>query len=150
MKLIERKGSYRWKYIFYVLMMVLLGLSSRRYSLLLPTFVADHVGAVFWAMMVYFGFRFFFLKKSILFAGICSILFSFGIEFSQLYQATWISELRNTMIGALILGRGLVFIDLVRYLVGIGIAGTVDVLWILRKKRLTRMVMYFVIGTFTL
>lgn len=128
------KGNDRIIYIVFVLLMVILGLSSRKYSNLIPTFIGNHAGDMFWAMMVYFGFRFVFIRRNVLFEGIGSILFSFGIEFSQLYQADWINEFRNSTLGALILGRGFLFVDLVRYLSGIAIACLVDKLLICRKK----------------
>ncbi|MER2060488.1 MAG: DUF2809 domain-containing protein [Niallia sp.] len=128
------KGNARIPYIVSVLLMVVLGISSRKYSNLIPAFIGNHAGDMLWAMMVYFGFRFLFVEKKILLAMIGSILFSFGIECSQLYQADWINELRNTTLGALILGRGFLFVDLVRYLSGIVLALMVDKLLICRKK----------------
>lgn len=128
------KGNARIPYIVSVLLMVVLGISSRKFSNLIPAFIGNHAGDMLWAMMVYFGFRFLFLRKSVLFAGICSILFSFGIEFSQLYQGDWINHLRIKTMGALILGKGFLAIDLVRYLLGILLACLVDKLWIRRKN----------------
>ena len=77
-------------------------------------------------MMVYFGFRFLLVRKSLWTAVLLSLLFSFGIEFSQLYQADWINAIRHTMLGALVLGKGFLFADLVRYTVGIIIAALLD------------------------
>lgn len=77
-------------------------------------------------MMVYFGLRFLFVGKSIHTAVLLSFLFSFGIEFSQLYQADWINQLRSSILGALILGKGFLFIDLIRYSIGIIIAALID------------------------
>lgn len=120
-------------YIIAVAFVIVLGLGSRLYSHLLPVFVADNAGDMLWAMMVYFGFRFLFVGKSLTVAVLLSILFSFGIEFSQLYQEEWINQLRNTMIGALILGKGFLAVDLVRYTVGIMIAISVDMVILQRK-----------------
>ncbi len=47
-----------------------------------------------------------------------SILTCFLIEFSQLYQAEWINEIRKTRLGGLILGFGFLWSDLVSYAVG--------------------------------
>ncbi|EOR24625.1 DUF2809 domain-containing protein [Cytobacillus oceanisediminis] len=132
LKEISRK-IHRLIYIVSALLMVLLGLSSRRFSNHLPTFIAENSGDMLWVMMVYFGFRFLLIRKSLLFAGIMSLLFSFGIECSQLYQADWINDLRNTTIGALILGRGFLLIDLIRYLLGILLAGLLDKFLLLKK-----------------
>lgn len=113
-------------YIIAVALAIILGLCSREYSHMLPVYVADNAGDMLWAMMVYFGFRFLFVGKSLNVALLLSILFCFGIEFSQLYQEEWINQLRNTMIGALILGKGFLFVDLIRYTVGIGLGVLLD------------------------
>ncbi|WP_312096034.1 DUF2809 domain-containing protein [Niallia sp.] len=129
------KGNERFHYIVTVLLMIVLGLSSRKYGDFIPALIANHAGDVIWAMMVYFGFRVLFIRKRVLFAGICSLLFSFGIEFSQLYQANWINELRHTTIGALILGKGFIPVDLVRYVSGISLAYFLDKLVLHRKPK---------------
>jgi glycopeptide antibiotics resistance protein len=86
--------------------------------------------------MVYFGFRFIFVKRSLTWAAGISAIFSFAIEFSQLNQAEWIVEIRNTVIGSLILGRGYVTVDLFRYVIGIIIAFWIDKFWLQRDKRI--------------
>lgn len=128
------KSKGRTNYLVAVFFMVALGLFSRRFSNLLPDFISQHAGDMLWSMMIYFGFRFLLGRKKILLAMVGSILFCFGIEFSQLYQADWINELRNSTMGALILGRGFLVVDLVRYLSGIAIACLVDKLLICRKR----------------
>ncbi|PAD81263.1 hypothetical protein CHH57_20890 [Niallia circulans] len=126
---------YRLFYFVITILMMLLGLSSRKFSNHLPDFIAVHAGDMIWAMMVYFGFRFLFIRKSLLLAGVLSILFSFGIEGSQLYQADWLNQLRDTTIGAVILGKGFLFMDLIRYSSGILLACIVDTFFVWRSKR---------------
>jgi glycopeptide antibiotics resistance protein len=109
-----------------VVITILLGLASRKYSYQLLLIVAQNAGDVLWAMMVYFGFRFLLVRKSLIMAIGLSFLFSFGIEFSQLYQADWINQLRATLLGALILGKGFLTVDLIRYTVGIMLATFLD------------------------
>ena len=77
-------------------------------------------------MMVYFGFRFLLVRKSQLQPSTLSFLFSFGIEFSQLYQEDWINQIRGSLLGALILGKGFLTVDLIRYTAGIIIASVLD------------------------
>nr|WP_246010321.1 DUF2809 domain-containing protein [Bacillus yapensis] len=113
-------------YFIAVVLVIILGLASRKYSNFLPTFLAENAGDTLWAMMVYFGFRLLFVGKRILTAVSLSFLFSFGIEFSQLYQADWINQLRATILGALILGKGFLLVDLIRYTVGIVLAAFLD------------------------
>jgi hypothetical protein len=131
--------NYRNKRIGYflaVVITILLGLSSRKYSLHLPKFVALNTGDALWAMMVYFGLRFLLVRKSLPAAIWLSLLFSFGIEFSQLYQADWINQIRSTVLGGLVLGKGFLTADLIRYTAGIIIATFLDraVLWFTLRR----------------
>jgi glycopeptide antibiotics resistance protein len=125
----------RRTYFIAVIITILLGLASRKYSHLLFSFLAENAGDVLWAMMVYFGFRFLLLKKRIETAIFLSLLFSFVIEFSQLYQEDWINQIRGTMLGALILGKGFLTVDLIRYTIGIVIAFTLDRVMIIKKQK---------------
>ncbi|MEB2298599.1 DUF2809 domain-containing protein [Lysinibacillus xylanilyticus] len=116
----------RIPYLIAIVSSILLGLSSRKWSTILPSFVAQNAGDILWAMMVYFGFRLLLVRKSTLTATWLSFLFSFGIEFSQLYQEDWINQIRGTTLGALVLGKGFLVEDLVRYTAGIIIAAILD------------------------
>lgn len=53
-------------------------------------------------------------------------MFSFAIEFSQLYHSPWIDSLRNTRVGGLVLGYGFLWSDLVSYTVGIGVGVLIE------------------------
>lgn len=118
--------NMRITYIIAVVITILLGLASRKYSFLLPLFVALNSGDMLWSMMVYFGFRFLLAHKSLFTALWLSFLFSFGIEFSQLHQDDWINQIRDTSLGALILGKGFLTVDLIRYTAGIMTATFLD------------------------
>ncbi|PLR92003.1 ribosomal maturation YjgA family protein [Bacillus sp. T33-2] len=107
-----------------VAIVIFLGLVSR--NLTLPHFIAENAGDALWAMMVYFVFRCLLVSKGLLTASWLSLLFSFAIEISQLYQADWINQIRGTVLGALILGHGFLFVDLIRYTVGILTASVID------------------------
>ncbi|MGJ7919702.1 DUF2809 domain-containing protein [Neobacillus sp. LXY-4] len=127
--------NLRIAYLIAIVITILLGLASRKYSHLLFIFVAQNAGDMLWAMMVYFGFRFLFVHKSVLTSILLSLSFSFGIEFSQLYQGDWINQIRGTLLGALILGKGFLTIDLIRYSVGIIIASILDKMIFCPRKR---------------
>jgi len=118
--------NMRIAYLIAIVITILLGLFSRKWGILLPSFVAQNAGDMLWAMMVYFGFRLLLVSKSTLTAIWLSFFFSFGIEFSQLYQEDWINQIRGTTLGALILGKGFLAEDLVRYTVGIIVAFVLD------------------------
>ena len=116
------------KRIFYavaVLISIVLGLASRYFNTL-PNFIVNHAGDTLWAIMVYFLFRFIFVHKSKYTVFSLSFIFCFFIEYSQLYQADWINTIRSTLLGALILGKGFLIVDLIRYFVGIIIAYMLD------------------------
>jgi len=117
---------------------ILLGLGSRSYGQYLPSFVAEYSGDAIWALMVYFGFCLLFPFKKVGVVGLYAITFSFLIEISQLYQAEWINGIRNTRIGALILGHGFLWSDLVCYTVGVLLAMLIDQVFIRRKSFKTR------------
>ncbi|WP_308161966.1 DUF2809 domain-containing protein [Bacillus sp. ISL-75] len=116
----------RKTYLIYAVAVIFLGVASRKYSPYLPLFLAENAGDALWAMMVYFGFRFLLARKHILQSILFSLLFSFSIEFSQLYQADWINQIRSTWFGALVLGKGFLTVDLIRYTVGILLASFLD------------------------
>jgi len=129
-----KQRNMRFGYVIAVILTIVFGLASRKFSPLLPIFVAENAGDILWAMMVYFGFRFLLMRKSLLTAIFLSFLFSYGIEFSQMYQAEWINQLRGTLLGALILGKGFLTVDLIRYAIGITVAAVIDKMSLSAKK----------------
>lgn len=134
----NERSTHLWRargiYIVAVFAAMALGLGSRVFADVLPVFVAEHFGDALWACMIYFGFRTCFAHKKISFALWCSLAFCFAIEGSQLYQAGWINYLRNTTLGALVLGKGFLAADLVRYTVGIAASSLLDLAWPWRKR----------------
>ena len=99
----------------------MLGLLSRKFSVI-PLWVGD----VLWATMVYFMLRFFLLSASIQKIALISILISYAVEFSQIYKAEWINNLRHTFAGRMILGETFLWGDLVSYTAGILIGVFID------------------------
>ncbi|WP_055069695.1 DUF2809 domain-containing protein [Clostridium massiliamazoniense] len=113
------KSRNRIVYIVLFMLVICLGIGSRKFSMYLPKFIADYSGDTLWAMMVYLGFAFIFNElegKKVL---ILALVFSYFIEFSQLYQGQLINSIRSTTIGGLVLGHGFLFSDLICYSVGI-------------------------------
>jgi len=88
----------------------------------IPLFIGD----ILWGLMVYFVVRFLLIKQSIKSVVIISLLFCYVIEFSQLYQAPWINNIRHTIIGGLILGETFLWGDILCYTIGIGIGVLVN------------------------
>jgi Protein of unknown function (DUF2809) len=117
----------RITYFFLVILTIIAGLLSRHFKVV-PLFIGD----ILWALMVYFIMRFLFLSKPVKFPLIAALLFSFAIEFSQLYKVPWINNLRQTLFGRLVLGEGFLWSDLLCYTIGIGVGVLIDML---RQKR---------------
>lgn len=115
--------------LFYPLMIVIvifLGLLSRRMSRYIPNIINLFLGDSLWALMIYLIIRMLFSNWSIKKVAIIGILFCFSIEFSQLYHANWIDIIRRTTLGGLILGYGFLWTDLAAYLIGIGFGTIFD------------------------
>ncbi|GAB3787266.1 DUF2809 domain-containing protein [Spirosoma horti] len=112
-------------YTLLVLVTILLGLASRRFfdEFL---FVRAYVGDGLWALMVFLGFALVFNRWSVRSVALAALLFSFGIELSQLYHAPWIDNLRSTRLGGLVLGFSFVWSDLICYSVGIAVGVLLD------------------------
>ncbi|WP_245948077.1 DUF2809 domain-containing protein [Paenibacillus sambharensis] len=126
----------RLRYLLAGMLMMGLGLVTRAMASSLPDFLADHAGDALWAAMIYMGIRF--LRPDIhplLSAGAC-LFFCLLVEASQLYQADWINEIRRSAIGALVLGRGFLYVDLLRYTAGTGIAVAADMAAFGKRDRL--------------
>ena len=113
-------------YLILWIFMVALGLGSRSFGSHLPIFVAEYAGDTLWAAMVYFGIGFLFPSVRLLRKALAALLFSYCIEISQLYQAGWINAIRGTTLGALVLGHGFLWSDMVCYTVGVDLAVLID------------------------
>jgi len=111
----------RVTYFILIAVIIVLGLLSRKFSVI-PLWVGD----VLWATMIYFMLRFFLPGASTQKIAIISILTSYAIEFSQLYKAEWIDNLRHTFPGRMILGETFFLGDLVSYTAGILIGVFID------------------------
>lgn len=105
-------------YVFLLIATIVVGLASRKLCDL-PTWVKLYAGDAIWALMVYWGIAILSPKAHSLKIAISSLLFSFAIEISQLYQSKWINQIRDTQLGSLALGHGFLWSDLFAYTVGI-------------------------------
>ncbi|MEZ0484273.1 ribosomal maturation YjgA family protein [Fibrella aquatica] len=105
---------------------LVLGLASRQFGMYLPSFINAYIGDTLWALMVFFGIALVFNRQPTRRVALLALLFSFSIEFSQLYHAPWIDSVRSTRLGGLVLGFGFLWTDLICYSVGIMIGAWVD------------------------
>jgi hypothetical protein len=111
----------RISYLIAAIAVAILGLSSRRYSRLLPESLASYAGDTLWALMVFLGIGVLFPRWSTMRVSIIALLFAFSIELSQLYHSVWLDQIRRTRVGGLILGYGFLWSDLLCYGAGIAI-----------------------------
>lgn len=111
----------RISYLIAAIAVAILGLSSRRYSRLLPESLASYAGDTLWALMVFLGIGMLFPRWSTMRVSIIALLFAFSIELSQLYHSVWLDQIRRTRVGGLILGYGFLWSDLLCYGAGIAI-----------------------------
>ncbi len=109
----------RLVYLVLFFIVIALGLASRSKSLPMPSLIAAYGGDTLWALMAFLGLGFLFPSLSTARLAALALGFSFLIEVSQLYQAPWINALRDTRPGALILGHGFLWSDLVCYTAGV-------------------------------
>ena len=100
---------------------ILAGLGSRSdwAGAHLPAFVGTYAGDTLWGLMVFLGLGLLFPRGRTAVLATVALTISFGVEASQLYQAEWLNGLRATRLGALILGAGFLWSDLLCYTVGI-------------------------------
>jgi len=128
--------KYRTIYLAIAFITMLLGLASRSSLFVLPELLASYAGDTLWALMVFWLIRALEPSASILRSALLAICFSFFIEFSQLYHAPWIDDIRATRLGGLVLGFGFLLSDLVCYLLGIVIGYAINrVLFLTQVER---------------
>ncbi|MDP0498824.1 MAG: DUF2809 domain-containing protein [Verrucomicrobiota bacterium JB022] len=111
--------------VFLVVVLVL-GLSTRRLPELWPPVIQAYGGDTLWALFVYLGIGWVFVRWSPNRVALVALSFSVLIELSQLYHAPWIDQIRATTLGALILGHGFLWSDLACYAVGVGMGWVME------------------------
>jgi hypothetical protein len=121
----------RYLYIIAALIVVTLGLVSRKMVNHLPVIVNMYLGDALWALMIYLYLAIIFKTLSIKRVAISSLLFCYLIELSQLYHTTWIDQIRNTRLGGLVLGFGFLWSDILAYTMGVGIGMLIE--WMIYK-----------------
>lgn len=113
---------YRLLYGIITIAIIVLGICIKKVPNLIPNFLSDYLGDALWAAMIFFGIGFVFKTMKTKKVALNSIAFCYIIEFSQLYHASWIDNIRNTTLGGLVLGYAFSWTDLISYAIGIVIA----------------------------
>jgi hypothetical protein len=101
-------------YFVLIITTIALGLLSREVKVV-PLWVGD----VLWGSMVFYIVRFILINEPLRMVIIISLLFCYGIEFSQLYQAGLINQIRATLFGRLVLGSVFSWGDILSYTAGV-------------------------------
>ena len=117
-----------------IIITLISGLASR-YIDGLPIWISSHAGDALWAMLVYWLWALILPRQTTWRIALIALSCAFLVEFSQLYQAEWINALRQHTLVALVIGRGFLWIDLLRYSVGMTCAAGLDY-WIFRRAAL--------------
>ena len=76
--------------------------------------------------MIFYVVKMLFIKNTTIKSAVLAILICSSIEFFQLYQAKWITTIRESLFGRYILGEGFLWSDIVAYTFGVAIAYTID------------------------
>lgn len=109
----------RLLYLFLILLVMILGISSRKLANFIPDIINLYFGDALWALMIFLIMGFLFRKLSIARIAFISIVFCYCIELSQLYHTNWIDAIRNTTLGGLVLGFGFLWSDVLAYSMGV-------------------------------
>ena len=118
----------RLLYAAMTMVVIILGLGSRKMVNFIPNFLNTYLGDALWALMIFLVLGFVFIEMKTKSVAIIGTLFCYLIEVSQLYHANWIGTIRNTTIGGLVLGYGFAWSDLLAYTLGIGVGVTIEIL----------------------
>jgi hypothetical protein len=111
----------RWFYLVLVLVVIGLGLASRRFAAALPSVLGKYPGDALWALMVFLLVGCLAPRWPSFRVALIALGLSFAVEFLQLYQAEWITSIRKTTLGHLVLGSHFHAMDLLAYVVGVGV-----------------------------
>jgi hypothetical protein len=110
-----------------------LGLLSRRFPL--PGMLAEHTGDALYATAAFGLFALLAPAARTRTLGLAAFGFAAAIEVAQLLDWPWLQTLRSHRLGALLLGQGFQWTDLVAYAAGAGLGCVADVTFRTRSPR---------------
>ncbi|RTQ51571.1 DUF2809 domain-containing protein [Hymenobacter gummosus] len=128
-------GALRRRYAALALLTGLLGLASRRFQRGLPAWVGLYAGDVLWALLVFWLVSLLGPRRALGWRAGAAASIALAVELSQLWQAPWLQALRATTLGALVLGRGFLWSDLLCYAGGVGLGVGLERLGQRRRTR---------------
>lgn len=119
----------RLLYGLMIIIVITLGLLSRKMAYGIPGILNSYLGDALWALMIFIGFGFIFRNMETKKIALMAIAFCYLIEISQLYHAPWIDSIRKTTLGGLVLGYGFLWSDLIAYAIGIAVGVILEVIY---------------------
>ncbi|GAB2940145.1 DUF2809 domain-containing protein [Hymenobacter coalescens] len=125
--------SPRGRYITWALVTVALGLASRRWRAGLPGWVGAYAGDALWALLVFWLISAVGPRRPAWQRAAAAWAVAQLVEVSQLWQAPWLQAVRGTWLGALVLGRGFLWSDVLSYTAGILLGLGLDA-WLTRRR----------------
>lgn len=103
----------RIRYVIFLVLVIATGLGTRRIDS-----IPSATGDLLYALMMCCIVRILLIRKPAHFVALLGLGVCYIIELSQLYQATWLLDLRRTLPGRLVLGQGFLWSDLLAYSIG--------------------------------
>lgn len=117
-----------------IVLVMALGLASRRYTSVLPTAIVQYAGDMLWATLIFLALGLVVPRWSSLSLAGAALALSYAVELSQIYHAPWIDAVRQTRLGGLIFGFGFLWSDLVCYTVGVALGAALDI-WLQKLRK---------------
>ncbi|MBW9151219.1 DUF2809 domain-containing protein [Clostridium estertheticum] len=124
----------RLLYAVMTIIVIGLGLYSRKMANIIPNYMNLYLGDALWALMVFIALGFVFREMKTKIVAIIGISFCYLIEISQLYHARFIDNIRETTLGGLVLGYVFSWSDFLGYAIGILVGVILEVLWSVIQK----------------
>ena len=124
----------RIPYLALALLTIALGLWVHRGGI--PDAVArDVMGDALWAMMMAWGFGVLLPTRRVLPRSAAALGVCVAVEVSQLVHTPTLDAIRQTTLGALVLGSGFDARDLLAYALGVGVAALLEYAVVARRAR---------------
>ena len=121
-------------YILCFILIIPIGLATRKYSASIPAILAEYGGDVLYATCWFFFIRIFLVRPKVWKAAIIACLICYAIELLELYNAQWMVKLRHIPPMGLILGYGFKWSDMLCYTIGCALGWVIDRTTISRIK----------------
>lgn len=109
-------------YLPLTLVVIALGLASRKGKAYLPALVGEYAGDILWGVLFFLVFALLLRARPTWRVGAAGWCAAVCLEFSQLYHAAWIDDLRRTPVVGFLLGSTFVWSDVVCITIGVLLA----------------------------